>query len=282
MAVLTFSLRSKVRSRSFVALARQFRFGFAPSFVGRSPSTQLPRSMPDPHTKKTVMIVLIVAGSLIVTAALILTFYPTPSKCTAGGCIGITQLKPGCSYQPEVYADSSLPTPTGQPALGGFIVSPNSGPPFCGGVWYAYRFVTPDGGYSPLSPWSGSNPLDPSAPPLAITAGSSTLPCAPATATGSSGPTQCTSWGISPSATCQANAPLIVLTSPLPSLPQGTWVNVHRQSSQTFDPTSEGDLIGFMTQGGLSGTPTTVYAFFHDALPFTNPDPNSQESNCCI
>jgi len=217
-----------------------------------------------------------------VIAALIFTYYPTPSRCTAGGCALITKLTPGCSYLPEVILDPSLPVPTAQPYLVGFQESDGSGPPFCGAVWYAYRYVTPSGGYSPLSPWSGTNPTDPTATPLGISAGASVLPC-PSGPPPSGG---CSSWGIpSSQSTCSANAPLLGILSPIPSLPQGSFVNVHRQDGSTFSFSSEGDIIGqfqvFQTGAGMAGSPSPVYGLFHDAAPYTNPDPKNQATNCC-
>lgn len=222
--------------------------------------------------KNKVVIALLAAGIIIVVAGVIFHVIPLPSKCNPGGCI-TNPGAPGCGGPiTEVTPDSSLPTPSAQPYLGDFTFAQGSGPPFCGGVWYAYRYVTSTGGYSPLSPWSGTNPADPSSTPLAIYSGFTNLPCPVG---------GCVAWGITPSDTCTANNPLIVLTDTLPSLPSGTVLNVHRQFL-TFDPTSEGDLIGAMiTQGGRANTPVPVTAWFNDINPATNPDPQSQQTNCC-
>lgn len=221
-------------------------------------------------TKNIVIATLIGAGILFVVAGVIYHYLPTPKKCDPGGCLGITGPTPGCTYLPETAPDGSLPTPQSQPYLGGFKSVPNAGPPFCTGVWYAYRYVTPLGGYSPLSQWTGYNPDEPSLPPLPIYGGSQNLPCAPG---------GCEAWGIAPSSTCSANAPEIIISGTIPSLPSGTFLNVHRQSGQVFDPTSEGDIVGSFNLGPQQGTPIPVIGFFVDVLD--NPDPKSQLTNCC-
>lgn len=210
-------------------------------------------------------------GVIFVVAGIIFHYMPTPQKCDPGGCI-TSKNSPGCSYQPEISPDPTLPVPTAQPYLGGFGSSPGGGPPFCSGVWYAYRYVTPSGGFSPLSPWTGSSLSNPSLPPLPIYAGSTTLPCPPT-------PLGCQDWGITPQNTCSSNIPMIVLISPLPNLPQGTVLNVHRQSGPIFDPTSEGTIVGKFYGSGLGNKPLPVTTYFYDAV--NNPDPHSVATNCC-
>jgi hypothetical protein len=229
--------------------------------------------------KNKVIIALLAAGIIVIIAGVIFHAVPLPSKCNPGGCI-TNPHAPGCGGSvSEIAPDPSLPAPTAQPYLGGFTAVQGGGPPFCGGVWYAYRYVTTAGGYSPLSPWSGSNPANPSLPPLPIYGGSANLPC-PAGG--------CAAWGITPTGTCQANNPTIILTDALPSLPPGITLNVHRQSGVTFDPTSEGIIIGAMLakanswNGACSGVcPAPVMAFFIDGNPTNNPAPNSIQTNCC-
>lgn len=184
-------------------------------------------------------------------------------------------VSPGCSYQPELAPDPSLPSPTAQPYLGGFGNTPGGGPPFCAGVWYAYRYVTSQGGYSPLSPWSGTT-NNPNLPPLPIYGGSSNLPCP---STNGPSPSGCEAWGITPQNTCSSNVPMIVLIEALPILPSGTVLNVHRQSGQVFDPTSEGTIVGKFYGVGLNNKPTLVSTYFYDAV--SNPDPNSVATSCC-
>lgn len=221
--------------------------------------------------KNVVVATLIALGLIFVVSGIIFHYMPAPRRCNPGGCLSSPN-SPGCSYQPEIAPDSTLPVPVDQPYLGGFGSSTGGGPPFCSGVWYAYRYVSPVGGYSPLSPWSGTNPTSPSLPPLPIYAGSSNLPCPPTTS-------GCQDWGITPQGTCSANVPMIVLTSPIPSLPPGTVLNIHRQSGPTFDPSSEGQIIGKFYASGLTNKPSMVSTYFYDVG--NNPDPRSVATSCC-
>lgn len=222
--------------------------------------------------KNTVILVLLVAGFIFLTAGGIIKFTKPPRMCNPSGCIG--QSGPGCGFATEVYLDPSIPTPTDQPYLAGFQTSQSGGPPFCQPVWYSYRYVMPDGGYSGLSNWSGSLPgFD--GPPLGIYAGSSSLDqtCPPS-------PGGCSAWGIpSGTSTCTSNAPLLVLLEQIPSLPQGSFLNVHRQTGTAFDPLSEGTIVGSFLLASRAGTPLPVTAWFLDTA--NNPNPNSLTENCC-
>ena len=195
---------------------------------------------------------------------------PTPKKCDPGGCLNAKGPTPGCTYLPEVAPDPTLPVPKMQPYLGSFTNMANAGPPFCTGVWYAYRYVTPDGGYSPLSSWSGTDPTNPKAPPSPIYGGYSNLPCPPG---------GCGKWGVIPSATCTANAPEMVLIGSIPNLPDGTFLNVHRQSGAQFVPGDEGEIVGSFNVGPQQGFPEAIVAFFVDVMD--NPDPKSMVGTCC-
>jgi hypothetical protein len=220
--------------------------------------------------RNTLVLTLIGLGIIFVVAGVIYHYIPAPKKCSGiGPCVP----GPGCTYMTEIQPDPSLPTPSSQPYLGGFATVYGAGPPFCGGVWYAYRYVTSVGGYSPLSQWTGYNPQNPTSP-LPIYTGASSLPCPPQ---------GCEAWNVPlGNNDCTGNSPIIVLLDPLPSLPSGTYINIHRQSGQAFSASSEGEIVGSMwvcATGTCVRGPVSVSAFFQDSE--NNPDPNSQTKSCC-
>ena len=187
-----------------------------------------------------------------------------------------------CQYVLEKYEDSTIVKPTLQPYLRRFT---DKGPsyPFCNFVWYAFRYVrNKDGGYGPLSNWSGYNASKPTETPMPIFSGANTFPCVPVTGVADS----CSQIGVKTgSESLDFNLPTISLVGKFDfdinsNSPDGYTLNVHRQvdnDHKGFDPDSEGDIVGsFIVKPKPSGAYNTV-AEFIDA--FYNP--NSTKSSSC-
>ncbi len=218
---------------------------------------------------------------------------PFPDVCKFGCYDGKTKRAPWlngpqCVSVEEKYEDSNIPAPTPQPYLGGFSYSQSSGPPFCNPVWYAYRYVrNSDGGYGPLSNWTGYDPKNPNAIPKGISSGATadTLPCLPQGCSESGVPTG--------SQTCWFNVPEIVLIDKLNmdiknGTPDGYTLNVHRQEGfidqnakppvvKGFDPKSEGTVVGSFLAFEKPSTSNKVTAMFYDNIF----NPKSTSSNTC-
>lgn len=160
---------------------------------------------------------------LLVGAYLVWRYLLTSTPPNPCGNLPGSWVRPNCWWVNERYADSTIPAPTQQVYLGAFSEDPSlPGGPLCTPMWYAFRYVRiSDGGYSSLSPWSGT-----------IYAGAPTLPCAPSGSCGQG------------SNTCTFNRPTLVTIETLPfTVADGYLLNLHRQTG-TFDPNSEGQIVG--------------------------------------
>lgn len=261
----------------------------------------------------TLFVILGVAALIFLILAFIVFFMKEP-VCGYGCAKAPTFMNgPDCISVKEKYSDDKIIKPTPIPYLTGFSSSLGSGPAFCLPVWYAYRYVrNSDGGYGPLSAWTGSNFSSNPNTPMAIYAGATALPCAPyGTADleqtvdieGSARPhelgvtyrppqenvSNCGAWGIAlgPNA-CQSNQPKIGLIQDLDFdinfyQEDGYTLNVHRQTGYIdgsgkpagFEPGLEGDIVGSFIVGKLTmgQTGTFVDAVF-------NPN-NGVNSSCC-
>lgn len=182
---------------------------------------------------------------------------------------GPTWVRPYCVYIDEKYADNSIPNPQQQLYLGNFTYDPNlPGGPLCDPMYYAFRYVRiSDGGYSKLSPWTTTP----------IYSGAKTLPCYPS----GKSTDNCAHDNIpTGSSTCKNNRPVIVTVDPLDlAIIDGYVLNLHRQVG-TFDPNSEGQMIGFLMAGernnpdGNGWTSNWVDVLF-------NPNPNGNRCKGC-
>ena len=206
---------------------------------------------------------------------------------------------PDCLSIEEKYKDPSIPAPSAslQPYLSKFsFVDGVPGGAFCIPAWYAFRYVrNSDGGYGPLSQWSGYDPTQPDTVPMAIFACAPNLPCMKPSP--NSGPGSCSAIGVSTGqASSGFNKPTIALTAPIDfdiknGNADGYTLNVHRQTGlkdgtkvTSFNPKSEGIIVGMFsvyppTQSGRPTGPLGVYADFGDGLH--PPNPNGGQSNCC-
>jgi hypothetical protein len=208
---------------------------------------------------------------------------PKNTDTCSYGCsrapIWMQSTPPYCIWVKEEYSDKSIPKPTLQPYLSNFT-SQEGAKPYCLPVWYAYRYVrNKDGGYGPMSNWTGYNPADPNNP-ISIKAGSVNLPCPPG---------GCAKNGVPfGNKTCSASQPFLSLDGSLDFnvneySPDGYSLNVHRQigyidtktgEDKGFNPTSEGEIVGvFYVNDKTQGST----AFFTDIL---NPNVTDQNS-CC-
>lgn len=189
---------------------------------------------------------------------------------------------PDCLSVLEQYEDKSIPKPTAQPYLRSFVTQ-GQGYPFCNPVWYAFRYVrNKDGGYGPLSDWSGYNPSSPKDIPLPIFSGAKTFPCIPVKGSTDS----CAATGVKTGAeSCAFNNPTISILNKLDfnvnyASADGYTLNVHRQvagDSKDFDFTDEGDIVGSFAVNLDPEGPYNIIANFIDAVY----NPNSTTSSSC-
>lgn len=213
-------------------------------------------------------------------------FMGVPEICKSGCALAKERAPwlngPDCLSVVEKYEDKTIPKPTAQPYLRSFVTQ-GQNYPFCNPVWYAFRYVrNKDGGYGPLSEWSGYNPLKPTDTPLPIFSGAKTFPCIPVKGSTDS----CSAIGVKTGAdSCAFNNPWISLLNKLDfdvnfSSPDGYTLNVHRQEANTdkeFDPNDEGDIVGFFTVNLKPESPYNIIANFIDAVY----NPNSTKSTTC-
>ncbi len=212
------------------------------------------------------IIALVLIGFGIVVA---LMKQPSLNNC---GRAGPEYIRPQCVSINELYADSTVPTPSQPIYLLKFTYDPSAaslgGPP-CNPLWYAYRYVrTSDGGYGPLSSWT-TQP---------IYAGSPNPPCVPVT--GQPPNNWCSLNGIATGCgsggSSTFNEPVVGTTGTLElSLADGYVLNLHRQVG-TFDPTSEGQLVGQLIAPSRSSS-TGPTSFWYD-ISFST---NSGNTRCC-
>jgi hypothetical protein len=171
-------------------------------------------------------------------------------------------------WQPpqEVKFDPSIATPQQNLYLLQFINNPMGGPRCCKKMWYAFRYVNADGRYGALGSWTT----------LPVFAGAKVLPCIPESVSGElevvgteresslcsprvdpayggcgrqctlpggkTGP--CVSVG---NQSCSNNRPTIGITSELDYVVnRGDWYAVLHRQLDRFDPTSEGEPVGFL------------------------------------
>jgi hypothetical protein len=215
-------------------------------------------------------IFLTVIGLSLIGLAVFLYFFQVPGECESL-CPSYMN-GPGCHSVLEKFKDATIPTPTPAIYLTKFIKTDGVAP-FCLPVWYAFRYVRNDnGGYSPLSQWSGYR--GPGLVPTSIYSGAKTFPCPPGGCIG-------IKYG---QASCDLNQPTLELYGKLDvnidiSSPQYT-LNVHRQmgtgfdkdgNPTGFDPTSEGEIVGYFILG-------TEQIFFTDI--FFNPN-TTNSTSCC-
>jgi hypothetical protein len=215
-------------------------------------------------------IFLAVIGLLFFAASAFFFFFKVPRECTT--LCPEYMNGPGCHSVLEKFSDPSIPTPTPKIYLTNFTKADGVAP-FCLPVWYAFRYVKNDnGGYGPLSQWSGYK--GDGVVPTPIYSGSKTFPCPPGGCVG-------VKYG---QASCDLNQPKLELYGKLDvdidiGNPQYT-LNVHRQvgtgidkdgNPTGFDPTSEGDIVGYFILG-------VNEIFFSDI--FFNPN-TTNSSSCC-
>lgn len=194
---------------------------------------------------------------LLFIIAIIFIYFYTKTPNPNNECNNATPqwVRPNCVFIQENYADSTITDPQQQLYLGAFSYDPNlSGGPLCQPMWYSFRYVRlSDGGYSSLSPWT----------PLPIFSGAAVLPCYPSTSYEPNNMhtlyNKCPDEKlrtvsdycnvdniIEGTGSCQFNRPTIVTVDPLDQeLITGYVLNLHRQVG-TFDPNSEGQIIGFL------------------------------------
>jgi len=200
--------------------------------------------------------------------------------------LGIKHSRPPWSPPAEIKFDPSITTPVQNLYLLSFIDNPLGGPRCCKKMWYAFRYVNSDGRYGPLGPWTtapvfAGAKLLPCIPDSHIResvsrdtffrmercdASVTSFPNFEPDSTlygdieqnttpiyggcgkrcvlpgGKTGP--CVSVG---NASCSNNRPVIGTIDELDyTVNRGDWYAViHRQLNQ-FDPTSEGQPIGFL------------------------------------
>lgn len=202
---------------------------------------------------------------------------------------------PECLSIQEKYKDSKIPAPSAglQPFLSDFrYIEGVKGGAFCIPAWYAFRYVrNKDGGYGPLSQWSGYDPKAPTGSvPMAIYACATSLPCVGGTSNDA-----CSSLGIKTGPGSSAfNRPTLAITNPIDFdiknfTADGYTLNVHRQLGYVkdgvlsgFDPSSEGEIVGmFIVYPVINGKPagSKYYADFKDGL--NPPNPEHGVPQCC-
>ena len=269
--------KTKVRNgRSHLGFHR-FVSKFCTKSKGKRRSFRIPnftRCLVSGRMSKTPYIILGAVALVFVGIAVYFFFFFKPPKSCNFGCAAAPSFMngPQCLSVVETYHDDTIPAPSTslQPYLSSFDFVEGEGAPFCSPVWYSFRYVrNSDGGYSNLGVWSE-----------AIYSGSPNQPWPPGVPQGT------------PSATCGANQPTIVLLGPInspagstsPDTLSGYSLNVHRQigsidstgASIGFDPLGEGDIVGvFQVYPGQNGATAT----FIDAV--FNPSPNSSATSCC-
>ena len=160
--------------------------------------------------------------------------------------LGIKHSKPPWSPPAEVTFDPSIITPKQELFLLMFINNPLGGPRDCKKMWYSIRYVNADGRYGPLGPWTT----------LPVFAGAKVLPCIPDSDPSSYG--QCGKQCVLPggktgpcvsvgNASCSNNRPTIGTIEELDyTVNRGEWYAVIHRQLDRFDPSSEGQPIGFL------------------------------------
>lgn len=156
---------------------------------------------------------------------------------------------PQCISVIEKFQDPTIPKPTPLIYQTNFTLAPGGGPPFCSPVWYAFRYVkNKNGGYGPLSAWSGITDTKSTSPPNAIYAGNKNPPCISSICNFKTGEDSCAF--NRPEISLSGKLDLNVLTN---NPDDGYTLNVHRQVGTGFDkngnplgydPTSEGTIVG--------------------------------------
>lgn len=124
--------------------------------------------------------------------------------------------------------------------------------PYCKSMWYAYRFVTPNGEYGPMSDWSG---------PISVY--EKKLPCA-----GNKG---CMNLGIR-EGNLKASKMILGIQKEIPSeykskIEKGEMViNVHRSFQETPPNNTDGQIVGNMFPTGGSSAFFPLTYFYNDIL----------------
>lgn len=154
-----------------------------------------------------------------------------------------------CSALQEKYLDGTISKPLLQLSLGDFGSDPSLGNATCATMWYAARYVrVSDGGYGPLTSWSGP-----------VFTGSSTTPCVsgqsgcdvnPSQSECAPSAAQCAKDGIvfTSQKSLQYNKPTIAVQGTLypTSTPEADYfINIHRYFGSS-PPSSgiNGDIVG--------------------------------------
>ncbi len=211
---------------------------------------------------------------------------PTKNQECATGCDRAPKWMNGkfCLSVLEKYEDHTIPVPNSQPYLDSFTYASGGGAAFCSPVWYAFRYVrNKDGGYGPLSAWSGTpeggtvSVID---PPMAIYSCALELPTIPGDTSVPLG-----------NLTSTFNKPTVAIIKPLnldvkTGQEDGYTLNVHRQvgsiqnGTPVFDPEIEGDVIGsFFVYATPKKGSAPIYAEFPDGV--FHPNPKSTQTRCC-
>jgi hypothetical protein len=210
-------------------------------------------------------------------AAVYIYFMPYPKICEYGCKTAKKYLNgPDCQSVQEKFKDSTIPRPTPIAYMTNFIYIKGVAP-YCAPVWYAFKYVrNSNGGYGPLSKWTGTNPLisEEDQIPMPIYSGAKVFPCPPGGCKFAVG-----------NGSCSFNQPSLTLFG-TPDVDvkfnsdDGYTLNVHRQVGSGFDklgnplgfdPNNEGDIVG-----SFIVAPSKI--FFIDALK--NPNTTNMQT-CC-